>query len=832
MNEWKEKVTKLMRKSKNDNSQKEMSRKGKKSGPYGLTDYWMVFLRTLKLMIDFGYLMVLLFSLLGAGIGLGYLASQIDAVSVPEAQTLVAEVGNLSKVSELTYADGQSIAKIATDLRRTPVESAAISDNIKNAIIATEDENFRTHNGVVPKAIFRATLGSVLGIGESSGGSTLTQQLIKQQILGDDPTFKRKTSEIIYALELERHMDKDTILTNYLNVSPFGRNNRGQNIAGIEEAAQGIFGVSAKDLTIPQAAFLAGLPQSPIVYSPYLPTGALKTDEDMALGLDRQQDVLFNMYRAGLLTKEDYDSYSAYDIKKDFKQPDAIVSDRHDYLYYAVLKEAREVMYNYIIKRDKVSEQDLKNDATKETYRELANQELAQGGYVVKSTINPKIYSAMQETAANFGSLLDDGTGEVQVGNVLLDNKTGAILGFVGGRNYETNQNNHAFDSLRSTGSSIKPILPYAIAIDQGMMGSASIVSNYPTTYSSGQPIYHVGDRGTKMMTLQEALNVSWNIPAFWTYKMLREKGVDVEAYMTKMGYEIPEYGIESLPLGGGVEVSVLQQTNAYQTLANGGAYQKNYIVESITARDGKVIYKHESKPERVFSPATASIMMQLLKGPITSGYTTRYLSQLRAVNGDLANADWAGKTGTTDDYGDSWLILTTPGASLGSWIGHDDNTKLASGTGVTNMAAYMARLSNAIHQADPSVFATNERFKLDSSVIASTVLTSTGLKPGAVTVKGKAFTVGGATTTSYWAKNGAPSMTYRFAIGGTESDYAMAWAELGAGKSDKKDEENKTTTEQSTTSSNSSQNNEPTNAQSSNGTSGSNEGTTTSRNN
>jgi penicillin-binding protein len=118
-------------------------------------------------------------------------------------------------------------------------------------LIATEDENFEHHKGVVPKAFFRAILGESMG-GSSSGGSTITQQLIKQQVLGDSPTFKRKATEMVYALELEKHFTNDEILTDYLNVSPFGRNNKGQNIAGVEEAAKGIFGKSAKDLTIPE----------------------------------------------------------------------------------------------------------------------------------------------------------------------------------------------------------------------------------------------------------------------------------------------------------------------------------------------------------------------------------------------------------------------------------------------------------------------------------------------------------------------------------------------------------------------------------------------------
>lgn len=743
---------------------------------YKWSDYGSIFLRTLKLTSDFFSIIFLLLVMLGTGLGLGYFVSQIDSVKIPDKASLAAEVSKLSKISQLTYSDGQIVSSIDTDLLRTPVESASISENVKNAIIATEDESFKEHKGVVPKAVFRATLGSVLGIGESSGGSTLTQQLIKQQVLGNDPTFKRKANEIVYALELERAMDKDSILTHYLNVSPFGRNNRGQNIAGIEEAAQGIFGVPAKDLTIPQAAYLAGLPQSPIVYSPYTSVGTLKTDEDMSIGITRARNVLYSMYRAGMLTKEDYESYIAYDLKKDFKAPETKEEDEHDYLYYAALSEAESVMYDYLVKRDKVSEKELKNDATKVAYRELAKQEVAQGGYTIKTTINKAIYEAMQTAAANFGGLLDDGTGQVQMGNVLLDNKTGAILGFIGGRNYATNQNNHAFDSFRSPGSSIKPILPYGIAIDQGLLGSASVLSNYPAKFSSGERITRAGNDGTGMSTLQEALDQSWNITAFWTYQMLRNQGVDSKSYMEKMGYNIPLYDIESLPLGGGIETSVAEQSNAYQMIANKGQFLKRYMIESITDSEGNVIYKHEPKPEQVFSPATASILTQLLRTPVKSGVTTTFHSRVSGLNRGLASADWIGKTGTTNEYGDVWLMVATPGVTLGSWAGHDDNRSLAKYTGYNNHANYLAHVSNAIYQIAPEVFATNERFELDSSVIHSTVLTSTGLRPGSAVHNGGTYTLSGATTTSYWAKNGAPAMSYHFAIGGTESDYAHAW--------------------------------------------------------
>ncbi|MGT2958833.1 penicillin-binding protein PBP1B [Streptococcus bovimastitidis] len=744
---------------------------------FELLDFGAIALRTLKLVSNFFYVIIFLGFMMGTGIAFGYLASQIDSVKVPSKESLVKQVKSISRISQLNYSDNSIISPIDTDLLRTPVENKDISENVKMAIISTEDENFKEHKGVVPKAVFRATLTSVLGLGESSGGSTLTQQLIKQQVLGDDPTFKRKSREIIYALALERYVSKDDILSDYLNVSPFGRNNKGQNIAGIEEAARGIFGVSAKDLTVPQAAFLAGLPQSPIAYSPYLSTGQLKSAEDMQLGIKRQHSVLYNMYRTGKLSKKDFDSYKSYDISKDFIKPENVTVNKHDYLYYAAMAEAKKAMFTYLVKRDNISARDLKNDETKASYEALATQELQQGGYTVTTTINKKVYSAMQDAANRFGSLLDDGTGMVQMGNVLTDNSTGAIIGFIGGRDYNMNQNNHAFDTARSPGSSIKPIIAYGPAIDQGLMGSASVLSNYPTTYSSGQKIMHVDSEGTAMMPLQEALNTSWNIPAFWTEKMLRDNGVDVEAYMSKMGYVIDDYSIESLPLGGGIDVSVGTQTNAYQMIANDGNFHKQYMVNTITASDGTVVYKHEDKGEQIFSAPAATILQNLLRGPIDSGSTTTFKSRLSSLNPSLARADWIGKTGTTENYSDVWLMLATPRVTLGGWAGHDNNNSLAPMTGYNNNSNYMANLANAIHNADPNLFGIRDRFTLDKGVIKSNVLKQTGLQQGAVTVNGRKITVGGETTTSYWAKNGAGPMTYKFAIGGTDSDYQKAWS-------------------------------------------------------
>ena len=757
-------------------SGKNSKKKKKTQTPFDIWTLLTNILLGIKATFNTLFILAFIGGLLGTGVVLGYAVSLFDQVSVPQTEDLIKQVNNISSIFEIRYADGSMISAIESDLLRTSVSSDAISDNLKQAIVATEDEHFAEHNGVVPKAVIRASLGKFIGLGSSSGGSTLTQQLIKQQVVGDAPTLSRKASEIVDALALERAMNKDEILTTYLNVAPFGRNNKGQNIAGAQQAATGIFGVDASKLTIPQAAFLAGLPQSPISYSPYESTGEMKSEEDIELGIKRSKDVLYNMYRTGVLSQEDYETYKAYDIKQDFLSAENASVSSKGFLYFTVLDEATNIMYDYLVQKDNVSAQELKNESIQKSYRELAEREIQNGGYRITTTIDKAIHTAMQDAVANYGYLLDDSSGQPEVGNVLMDNQTGAILGFVGGRDYQTNQNNHAFDTKRSPASTTKPLLAYGIAIDQGLMGSASILSNYPTNFSNGNPIMHVNNPGTAMIDLKEALNYSWNIPAYWTYQLLLQKGVDVRSYMEKMGYEIPEYGIESLPMGGGIEVTVAQHTNGYQTLANNGTYHKKYMISKIEKTSGEVLYEHQAKPIQVYSKATATIMQSLLRDVLSSRVTTSFQTDLTSINSSLAGADWIGKTGTTNENGDMWLMLSTPKLTLGGWIGHDDNRSLEKLAGYTRNANYMAHLVNAIQQAAPSVWGT-ERFNLDSSVTSSQVLKSTGQKPGKVTINGKEINVTGEMVTSYWANQaGAPTTTYRFAIGGSDADYQNAW--------------------------------------------------------
>lgn len=728
--------------------------------------------------------LLLLLAALGVGIGAGYFAYLVEDTEMPTKEILQTELGNITETSKLVYADNSEISKIQTDLMRTTVPSDQISPLLKTAIISTEDEYFEEHKGYVPKAVLRALFSEATGIG-SSGGSTLTQQLVKQQILTDETTFKRKANEILLAAQVEKYFSKNEIISTYLNVSPFGRNNKGQNIAGVQEAAKGIFGVNAKDVTLPQAAFIAGLPQSPITYSPYTNTGALK--EGLSAGLNRKDIVLFSMYRENKITKAQYDEAKAYDLTKDFLPQQVAEQNDREYLYYTVMNEATKIVTKQLADKDKA---DLTDGDTYDAYYQKAQQTIQNKGYTIHSTIDKNIYAAMQAGVQNYGYLLDDGTAtQVETGNVLMDNKTGRIYGFVGGRNYLQNQNNHAFDTERQAGSSIKPVLVYGPAIDMGLVGSESRVSDYATTWqegaNAGEKIVNATNEGSNtFQTIRESLEWSNNIPAYHLYQDVLNNGGSkqyaYDSYLAKMNYPAnANWGVESAPLGT-IDVTTLQQTNGFQALANGGVYQEGYLIDSITDNAGNVIYKHEEKPIRIYSEAAASIMNDMMRSVLTTKITTSFKDDIASLNSDLGQADWVGKTGTTNEYRDSWLIVSTPAITISSWTGHDDNTAMNSRARIRS-SQYLANLINQVYQADPTIFGTRDKFELSSDVMKKKVAAFTGQTAGKVTVDKKTIETPNKTVESLWAKNGPEKSTFKFGIGGTDKDYEDYWKKVNA---------------------------------------------------
>ena len=771
----------------------------------------------LKNIFVIAILFLMLLGIFGGGIGLGYFASLTSNEEPLTQEQMSDAIGNLNLISSFHYSDGTKISDVNSDELRIVKPLSEISQYVIDGIISTEDSSFYEHNGIVPKALLRAILQEAVSSGSgATGGSTLTQQLIKQQILTSEVTFKRKANEILYALRLEKHFTKDQILEAYLNVSPFGRNNNGLNIAGIEEAAQGVFGVAAKDLTLPQAAYLVGMPQNPIVYTPYTNQATLK--EDTSAGIERMKFVLFSMYRENKITKEQYEEALAYDITKDFLPPKEISSDRQSYLYQAVNREAIKVLITKAAQKNKLTYDEVRNDSELYSkYYDEASRELSSSGYKITSTIDQKVYDAMQKAIASYGDQIgptyntqyvDQNTGETktqtepaQNGAVMIENKTGRILGFVAGRDFESNQVDHAFTTHRSPGSTIKPILVYAPAIENNLIYPASIVPDTKVSIPQGngtywQPTNYGNTITNQFLTVRYALFRSFNNPVIKIYQTMLQKGINAGEYLKKMGIKgitEDEYQNIALSIGGTrTGPTVLEQTSAFSTLANGGEHHDAYLIEKIEDSRGNVVYQHEDKKERVFSDATAYLTTNMLQDIANS-------TQFYNMKGNMGfSSDLAGKTGTSENEIDNWFVAYTPTVTLGSWIGYDNfyNARYAITAGdgygepTTRSQRQWTYLMKAAYEANPELIGKETTFKQPDSVYRDSVVSTTGTKAGTFKAEnGGTYSISGGMTTD-WFKKDFPPMNpfYNFAIGATPEEMNNFWNKATPKKEEKKD--------------------------------------------
>src|SRR5699024_4551541 len=327
---------------------------------------------------------------------------------------------------------------------------------------ATEDELFYEHNGVVPKAIVRALYQEVSNSDTKTGGSTLTQQLIKNQILTNEVSFERKAKEILLAMRLENFFEKDEILEAYLNIVPFGRDASGQNIAGIQTAAKGVFGVDASELTLPQAAFLAGIPQNPYAYTPFDTSGKIKEEDGLEQGLNRMKTVLRRMHQAEFISEKEYNEALEYNIIDDFTKKSESPINKYPAVVFELEKRAKKIIMEQLAEEDGYSLDEINDsDELKEQYEMLADRALRMNGYNIHSTIDKEMYDAMQKVAKEYQHYgpdrtfvpkgeTEEVTEQVETGAVLIENKTGKILSFLPGREDSLeDQNNYATDTRR-----------------------------------------------------------------------------------------------------------------------------------------------------------------------------------------------------------------------------------------------------------------------------------------------------------------------------------------------------------------------------------------------
>lgn len=682
------------------------------------------------------------------GVGAGYFASLVKDEKARPADRMKKDIYQYEETSKLFFADNKYLGKLRTDLEREEVKIDQVSDYVKKAIVATEDEYFFEHKGVVPKALLRAVYQEFSNSSVQSGGSTLTQQLIKNQILTNEVSFDRKAKEVLLALRLEKILEKDQILEAYLNVSTFGRNSSGRNIGGIQAAAQGIFGVDAKDLNLPQSAFIAGLPQSPSRYTPFTNTGELKEPKLLEPGLNRMKTVLFRMHREGQITNKEYEDALSYDIKADFIPPLPPVYEKYPWLTYEIEDRAKSVLAEILADKDGISKEELANDdKLAGKYLTLADRDMRQNGYNIHTTVNKDIYDVMQETKdayQNYGitkkvETTDTETGEkkivdapVQIGAILIENKTGKILSFVGGRDFQLINVNHATKAKRSNGSTMKPLLVYAPAMELGKLAGPGVpVADFPLEVDNGGKKHVFQNAGKKyygLVSARYALAHSYNVAAVSTFMSMADK--DPAQFLEKMGISSLTDGDRVYPstaIGGLTNgVTVEENTNAFATFANGGQFVDAYMIEKITDHSGNVVYEHSPEPVDVFSPQTSYMMIDMMRDVMKYGTA-------RALPGMLNfSADWAGKTGTTNDAHDSWLIASNPNVTFGTWLGYDQPSSLYIRNNSESLRNYRiwANLMNAAHEAAPDVINPNERFTMPGGIVNRSYCAVSGLLP------------------------------------------------------------------------------------------------------
>lgn len=555
------------------------------------------------------------------------------------------------KLSQATSAstvffdrDDKVLFELSKDKNRIPVKIQDVSTNLKEGTVAIEDKNFYKHKGVSETGIVRSVF-SILFKRQIQGGSTITQQLIKNTLLGPQQTASRKLKEILLAYEVERRYTKDQILEMYLNEAPYGG-----TFYGIESASMGYFAKSSKDLNILEAAFLAGLPQSPSVYSPFIG----KKDAWKA----RTKDVLRRMREDKYITsKEEKAAISKIDSLK-FSSARLSINAPH-FVFY---------VRDWLVEQygDKILEQGLK----------------------VKTTLSLDIQKKTEEIVKEEVEKLKG----IKVGNgaaVVIDSQSGEVLAMVGSYDFNNDdygKYNVAAQGLRQPGSALKPII-YATAFDKGYTPSTMLM-DLKTVFSaqgtqSFVPVNYDGKfRGPTQ--LRFALGNSYNIPAVKLLAM-----IGLKDFLTKandMGLSTLAPTIENqrrfglaIALGGG-EVTLLDLTSAYAVFARGGT-QKDYTpVLEVKDYKGKKIYKApNNKDTKVFSPESAFLTSHILSDNIARTDAFGPNSYLRIPGKTVAV-----KTGTTDDKRDNWTIGFTRTITAGVWVGNNDNSpmnpKIASG--------------------------------------------------------------------------------------------------------------------------------------------------------
>jgi 1A family penicillin-binding protein len=619
---------------------------------------------------------------------------------LPSPKTLADYPSKLT--TQILDRNGKLLYKIYKDENRTLVTLDSLPLHVKNAFLAAEDKDFYKHIGFSVTGVFRALYKNIFD-SKVEGGSTITQQLVKNTLLNNEKTLTRKIKELILAIEVEFTYSKDKIFEMYLNQVGFGG-----PAYGIQEAARQYFNIDARDLDLSQAAFLAGLPQAPSKYSPF--------GDQPELAKQRQQLVLSQMQKLGMISIEDYQK--AKDQTLTFSSAKIEINAPHFVMY-------------------------VKDILTKELGEKVVNQ----GGLVVTTTLDLDLQEKVQKIVTSEVSGLKNYL--VTNGAALVTNpKTGEILAMVGSKDYfninEDGQVNLTL-ALRQPGSSIKP-LNYALAFENGY-GPGSVVEDKPISFNlPGTEPWAPKNYDGKfhgLITLRQALGSSYNIPSVI---LLSKNGIQNFALLAqKMGItswnDPGRYGL-SMALGS-LEVRMVDLATAYSTFSNSGITTPLNSIIKIEKSNGDKIFL-STCPQKI---ETATLNSSVIAEEDTcsphqtiSGTTAYLISDILSDNNarapafgsnsiiNIRKARIAVKTGTSNDLRDNWTIGFTNNFLVSTWVGNNNNTPMSRiASGITGASPIWAKIVNTILETNPQNIQTSAA---PSDLIRVSICTLTGTLP------------------------------------------------------------------------------------------------------
>lgn len=588
---------------------------------------------------------------------------QIPDLSAFEARRVAESTKIYDRTGEVLLYD------VHNDTKRTVVAFENISQFIKNATISIEDNEFYHHRGIQPTAILRAVLANLTPGGISQGGSTITQQVIKNSVLTTDKTITRKLKEWVLALKLERILTKDQIFETYLNENPYGG-----NLYGVEIASKTFFGKSAKDVTLAEAAYIAAIPQAPTFYSPY------GKNQDRLVA--RAKLVLSKMKEYGYITDAEY--AAALKEKVVFLEKNTTgIRAPHFSLY----------VRDYLIDK-------------------YGQQKVDEGGLKVVTTLDFSLQEKAEKVVKKFAGTLENQFNASNTAMVAINPKNGDLLVMVGSRDYfdpKIDGNFNITTAFRQPGSTFKPFV-YATAFMKGYTPD-TVLFDVPTEFSSqcnpdGTPKEGVDQKKCYSPveydglwegpeTLRVALAHSRNIPAVKTlYLAGIQDSINTARAMgiTSLG-KPDQYGL-TLVLGGG-EVSLLELTSAYGVFANDGVRNPYRSILRVEDAQGNILEEAHDYPNQAIPPQVARQVTDILSD------TKVRMASLIPIGESLGGKPVAIKTGTTNDYRDVWIAGYTPNIVVGAWAGKNDNTPMShnlSGLIISPLwGAFMAEINDTI---------------------------------------------------------------------------------------------------------------------------------------